>query len=159
MKDNERNSIGWQLIKKLRSNSFDQELFNRTIKEFASDSSDKRIAVAMSLIEIGTDTSETAFDRNYALSQLALLVRICDLRNNMEVQSQLNYIIDEWILDYSQHHNRKGPWGALIALGSINRNLGLQKCDYVIKCYGESETGREMSKIRENIESLNPLDR
>ena len=152
MKDDDKKYIGRQFIKKLSYNSTDEELFKKTLKEFALELPANRKSVAMSLLEIGADQSETGFDRNYALSQLGLIVRTCGLRNDMDLQKKLNNIIDGWMLDLPHI----APWGALWALGRVNQNLGLEKCDQVIKHYRESETGSQVRKLRKDLERLNP---
>lgn len=172
MNNNEKKRLGRDFIQLLRSNSKDEELFNRTLKEFVSDSSENRVAVAMSLLEIGADRLETTFDRNYALSQLALLVRTCGLRENVSFQSQLSAIIEDWLSPLKRQYShtetectanlldsQAAPYGALWAIARVNRNLGLEKCDYVIKFYGESEAGRRVRELRRDIERLNPLEK
>jgi hypothetical protein len=172
MSHGDKKRLGLDFIQRLRSSSKDEELFNRTFTEFAMGSPENRIAVAMSLLEIGADRSETTFDRNYALSQLALLVRTCGLRENVNLQNQLSAIIDDWLSplksQYSQTKtecaanlldSQAAPCGALWAIARVNRNLGLEKCDYVIKFYGESEAGRRVRELRKDIERLNPSEK
>jgi len=172
MKDMERKKrVAREFIQQMRSRSSDIESFKATVREFASNSSENRVAVAMSLLAIGADPSERAFDRNFALAQLGLFARTCGLRNDEHLQKHLSDIIDGWGSNLpdktfptpegygaSSVDSQAAPWGALSALGAVNRRLGLVKCDHLIKLYGESEAGRQVSKIRAGIERLNPLD-
>ena len=155
MNENEKKGIGLEFIQQLRSKCKDIESFKTTLKEFASESSENRAAVGMGLLAIGADKSEAASYRNVMLTQLALFVRSCGLRNNKNVQEQLNYVIDDWIATLP---NQQIPSGALLALARVNRNAALEKCDHVIKHYGESEAGRHVRKLREDFERLNPLE-
>jgi len=90
------------------------------------------------------------------LTQLALFVRTCGLRNNKDVQEQLNDVIDDWIAALP---DQQAPSGALLALARVNRSIALEKCDHVIKHYGESEAGHQARKLRKDIERLNPLEK
>jgi hypothetical protein len=166
----EEKRVGRAFIQRLRSQSNDIEAFKVTVQEFASESSENRVTVAMSLLAIGADPSERPFDRNFALAQLGLFTRTCGLRNNERLQEQLSGIIDSWVSalpdgtfpsadEYGAASiaSDVAPWGALSALGAVNRRLALEKCDHVIELYGESEAGRQVSKIRAGIERLNPI--
>jgi hypothetical protein len=156
MNDKERQKRhGHKFIQRLRSECLNAESFEAVVREFASDSSENRLAVAMSLLAIGADQSEKVFDRNFALSQLGMLIRTCGLRGNIDVQKRLNNIIDEWIFNWP---DQNAPWGALSALGRVNRQVGLEKCDYLIDYYGDSEAGRQIHQLRNGIERLNPSE-
>ena len=112
----------------------------------------------MSLLAIGADRSETTFYRNFVFSQLALFVRTCGLRNNKDLERQLNDIIDDWIATLPDQDFHTAPCGALLALGRVNRSIGLDKCDYVIKYYDKSEAGRRVRELRKDLERLNPSE-
>jgi hypothetical protein len=147
-----------QFIQQLRSKCKDIKLFKAALKEFASDSFENRVVVAMGFLAIGADRSENTLYRNVMLSQLGLFVRACGLRNNKDLERQLKEVIDDWITTVPDQDFYTAPWGALFALGNVNRGAGLEKCDYVIKFYGESEAGRKVSEVRMGIEQFNPLE-
>src|SRR5208283_2642805 len=86
MSDKNENKLGWIYIKQLLSNCQNEESFNKALKEFPVDSSENRLAVAKSLLEIGIDRSESAFKRNYVLSHLSTFIRTCDLQNDFRLQ-------------------------------------------------------------------------
>ena len=132
----EEKRAGREFIQRLLSKSNDIQAFGATVQEFSSDSSERRVAVAMSLLAIGADPSELAFDRNFALTQLGLFTRTCGLRNNEHLQQQLSDIIDGWVSNLAaktfaatEEHGASSvdsevaPWGALSALGAVNRRV------------------------------------
>ncbi len=151
--------IGREFIQQLRSKCKDIESFKTTLKEFASESSENRAAVGMGLLAIGADRSENTLYRNVMLSHLASFVRACGLRNNKDLETRLNHVIDDWITTLPGQDYDTAPWGALFALGNVNRSAGLEKCDYVIKFYGKSEAGRRVRELRKGIERLNPSEK
>lgn len=168
---NEKSRLGHEFIQKLRTKSNDAESFKAVLKEFAEASLENRVAVAMSLLAIGADESERLFDRNDALAQLGMFTRTCGLRNNKGLKQRLDDIIDVWLSKYQNGtlQDRDGcspistgshvvPWGALWALGAVNRQFGLEKCDIVIKHYWNRNAERQLQAIREGIERLNPSE-
>ena len=163
MNDLERKKqIGREFIQRLQSKSNDALAFDEAIKQFASDSLENRVTVAMGLLAIGADVTERPFDRNFALAQLGLFTRTCGLRNNEELQQQLSDIIDEWLSnqavtshDLRSVDDQVSLWGILLALGAVNPLLSLEKCDRVIARYGESEIAQQVRKLRATIEQSN----
>lgn len=104
-------SLGRDFVQRLRSKSHDVEAFKAIVNEFSSGPLDNRVAVAMSLLAIGADESERVFDRNYALSQLAFVVRLSGLRNNKDLQGQLIGIIDGWLAAPGERPQRQSRLG------------------------------------------------
>lgn len=155
MNDNDNKRIGREFLQQLSSKRKDIELFKVALKEFAADSIENRLVVGMGLLAIGADKSETASYRNVMLHQLSLFVRTCGLENNVDAQKQLTDIIVDWIATVPD----QVPSGALLALARVNWKTGMEKCDQIIKHYGESEAGRRVRELRKNIERLNPLEK
>ena len=153
MNDKEKMRVGRVFVQHLSSESKDVELFKTTLEKFATNPLEDRQAVGMGLLAIGADKSKNSFYRNTILTQLALFVRTCGLQNNLDAQRQLNDIIDEWLLTSPE----QVPSGALLALARVNLSVGLEKCDFVIKHYGQSEAGNKMREFHKNIERLKPL--
>jgi hypothetical protein len=164
MSGNQAKSVGREFLKRLRSKCRNIEAFKADLKEFASDSAENRLKVAMGLLAIGADSTERIFDRNFALLQLAMVIGACGLRDSEAIQKELNQIIDDWICLPLDRRNRKPqeldprlsgdsnpPMGALLALIAVNRPLGLQRLDQVIKNYGNSNSGRYLRDYRNKL--------
>ena len=158
MNEDEKKRMGREFIQQLRSKCKDIELFKEALNEFKSESSEYRVTVAMGLLAVGADRSENVLYRNVMLSHLASFVRACGLRNNKSLERQLNDVIDDWMTTVPNQDYYSAPSGALFALGNVNRSAGLEKCDCVIKLYGESEASRKVRETRWAIEQLNPLE-
>lgn len=158
MNENENKRTAKDFIERLIAKCKDAESSESALRELKSEPAEYRVSIAMGLVAIGFDRSENILYRNVMLGQLAMLVRACGLHNNKDLERQLSQLIDEWLTTVSDRDLYAGPWGALVALGSVNRSAGLEKCDHVIKFYGESEAGRHVREIRKNIERLNALE-
>jgi hypothetical protein len=154
MSSNEKKVVGKQFIQKLLANCKNEASFNKILEDYLKGSPDNRLAVAMSLLEIGADLTESAFNRNFALSQLATFVGSSSMQNNVDVQKQLISILNGWIFDVPEQHCSTPPFGALLALLNVNKKIGLEKCDSVIKYYGESESAFRIRKLRDCFEQL-----
>lgn len=161
---NRKKYVGREFLQRMTASSDRTKAFQIALKDFADSASDNRLDVAGGLLAIGADYSEPSFDRGFALCTLASIIRICGLVNNEELQQRLNDIVDKPSLEHMDQHVQIQAFSdfnianrdqirtrALIALTAVNRSLGLQRIDYFIKQYGESEFGRDLRELRKTI--------
>jgi hypothetical protein len=140
---NRKKYVGREFLQRMTASSDRPKAFQIALKDFADSASDNRLDVAGGLLAIGADYSEPSFDRGFALCN-----DIVDKPNleHMDQHVQIQAFSDFNIANRDQIRTR-----ALIALTAVNRSVGLQRIDYFIKQYGESEFGRDLRELRKTI--------
>lgn len=142
--------------------SYRAQAFDSALREFTNSPLDSRVEIATGLLAVGADEAEGPFQRNFALSILATIIGVCELRNNEQMQEELVDIIDSQgrPKDYCPNEEGNNPGlvasrqvqkGALLALTAVNRSVGLKRFDRLIKEHAESNYGRELIVLRNAI--------
>jgi len=159
---NRKKYVGREFLQRMTNVSDRPQAFDTALKEFTNAPSDNRTEVAIGLLAIGADDAEPTFNRGFALSVLATIIRVCGLRNSEEMEDELSGIVDRQGRsrnigqmkggdDPSVVASRQVQKGALLALTAVNRSVGLQRLDRLIEQHGDSEFGRELSELRSTL--------